>query len=94
VTVNQFTLIALPRIRCFEGSKLRPWIIPAGLGIHVMSHPLIHYLHTAKRSVWRGYRYNIWKNFFVALDGRYQLTAGNTDGVNLSSMTAGDYLGI
>jgi type II secretory pathway pseudopilin PulG len=37
VTVSQFTLTASPKIKFFEGSKVRPWIIPAGLAIHVMS---------------------------------------------------------
>lgn len=95
VTVNQFTLTASPKIKFFEGSKLRPWIIPAGLAIHVMSPPSqsITYIVPGVQ-FGAGVDYNIWKNFFVGVDGRYQLTAGSTDHVNLSGMTAGGYLGI
>ena len=39
VTVNQFTLTAAPKIKFLEGAKFRPWIIPAGLAIHVISPP-------------------------------------------------------
>ena len=95
VTVSQFTLTASPKIKFFEGSKLRPWIIPAGLGIHVMSPPSESITVLVPGVQFgAGVDYNIWKNFFVGIDGRYQLTAGRTDGVNLSGMTAGGYLGI
>ncbi|SFE58108.1 porin family protein [Nitrosomonas sp. Nm166] len=95
VTVSQFTLTASPKIKFFEGSKLRPWIIPAGLGIHVMSPPSESITVLAPGVQFgAGVDYNIWKNFFVGIDGRYHLTAGKTDGVNLSGMTAGGYLGI
>jgi outer membrane protein W len=40
-----------------------------------------------------GVDYNIYKDFFVGIDGRYQLV-DKTDGVNLSGMTAGGYVGI
>lgn len=95
VTVNQFTLTASPKIKFLEGSKLRPWIIPAGLAIHVMSPPSesITYIVPGVQ-FGAGVDYNVWKNFFVGVDGRYQLTAGKTDGVNLSGMTVGGYLGI
>ncbi|MBA3755969.1 MAG: porin family protein [Nitrosomonas sp.] len=95
VTVNQFTLTASPKIKFFEGSKLRPWIIPAGLAVHVMSPPSesITYI-VPEVQFGAGIDYNIWKNFFVGIDGRYQLTAGRTDGVNLSGMAAGGYIGI
>ncbi len=95
VTVSQFTVSASPKIKFFEGSKLRPWIIPAGLAIHVMSPPSesITYIVPGVQ-FGAGVDYNIWKNFFIGIDGRYQLTAGKSDGVNLSGMTAGGYLGI
>lgn len=95
VTVNQFTLTASPKIKFFEGSKIRPWIIPAGLGIHVLSPPSesITYIVPGVQ-FGAGVDYNFWKDFFVGIDGRYHLTAGKTDGVNLSGMTAGGYIGI
>ena len=94
VTVSQFTLTASPKIKFFEGSKIRPWIIPAGLAIHVMSptSEAITYLAPGIQ-FGAGVDYNIWKDFFIGIDGRYQLV-NKTDGVNLSGMTAGGYVGI
>lgn len=95
VTVSQFTVSASPKIKFFEGSKLRPWIIPAGFAVHVMSPPTesITYI-TPGVQFGAGIDYNFWKDFFIGIDGRYQLTAGKSDGVNLSGMTAGGYIGI
>ncbi len=94
VTVSQFTLTASPKIKFFEGSKIRPWIIPAGLAIHVMSptSEAITYLAPGIQ-FGAGVDYNVWKDFFIGIDGRYQLV-NKTDGVNLSGMTAGGYVGI
>ncbi|PTN12069.1 hypothetical protein [Nitrosomonas aestuarii] len=95
VTVNQFTLAASPKVKFFKGSKLRPWIIPAGLAVHVLSPPSesITYIVPGVQ-FGAGLDYHIWKNFYVGIDGRYQLTAGKIDGINLSGMTVGGYLGI
>ena len=41
-----------------------------------------------------GLDYNIWKDFYVGIDGRYQLTAGKSDGVKVDGMTAGGYIGV
>lgn len=95
VTVSQFTLTASPKIKFFEGSKLRPWIIPMGLALHVVSPTTesITYLVPGVQ-FGAGVDYNIWKNFYVGIDGRYQLTAGKSDGVKIDGMTAGGYVGI
>ena len=95
VTVSQFTLTAAPKIKFFEGSKLRPWIIPMGLALHVISptSESITYL-TPGVMFGAGIDYNIWKDFFVGIDGRYQLTAGKSDGVKVDGMTAGGYIGV
>ena len=95
VTVSQFTVSASPKIKFFEGSKIRPWIIPAGLAVHVMSPPSnsITYIVPGVQ-FGAGIDYNIWKDFFVGIEGRYNLVAGRSDGVNLSGMTAGGYVGI
>lgn len=95
VTVSQFTVSASPKIKFFEGSKIRPWIIPAGLAVHVMSPPSnsITYIVPGVQ-FGAGVDYNIWKDFFIGIEGRYQLTAGKSDGINLSGMTAGGYVGI
>lgn len=95
VTVSQFTVAASPKIKFFEGSKIRPWVIPAGFAVHVMSPPTnsITYIVPGVQ-FGAGVDYNIWKDFFIGIDGRYHLTAGKSDGVNLSGMTAGGYIGI
>lgn len=95
VTVSQFTLTAAPKIKFLEGSKVRPWIIPMGLAIHVVSPTTesITYL-TPGVMFGAGVDYNIWKDFFVGIDGRYQLTAGKSDGVRVDGMTVGGYMGI
>ncbi len=94
VTVSQFTLTAAPKIKFFEGSKVRPWIIPAGLAIHVMSPTSEAITYLAPGIMFgAGVDYNIYKDFFIGIDGRYQLV-NKTDGVNLSGMTAGGYVGI
>ena len=94
VTVSQFTLTAAPKIKFFEGSKVRPWIIPAGLAIHVMSPASEAITYLAPGIMFgAGIDYNIYKDFFIGIDGRYQLV-NKTDGLNLSGMTAGGYVGI
>jgi len=94
VTVSQFTLTAAPKIKFLEGSKVRPWIIPAGLAIHVMSPTSEAITYLAPGIMFgAGVDYNFYKDFFVGIDGRYQLV-DKTDGVNLSGMTAGGYVGI
>lgn len=95
VTVSQFTLSAAPKIKFFEGSKLRPWIIPGGLAIHVISptSESVTYL-TPGVMFGAGVDYNIWKNFYLGIDARYNLTTGKADGVRVDGMTAGAYAGI
>ena len=36
---SMFRITAAPKIKFFEGSKLRPWIIPAGFTLNVISPP-------------------------------------------------------
>ncbi|MEY2666362.1 MAG: hypothetical protein RLZZ384_533, partial [Pseudomonadota bacterium] len=38
-TVNALTLAASPKIKFFKGSNFRPWLIPAGMEITVISPP-------------------------------------------------------
>lgn len=94
VTVSQFTLTAAPKIKFLEGSKFRPWIIPAGLAIHVISPPS-ESITVLEPGVMFGVGadYNIWKTLYVGADARYHL-AGKIDGVDVSGFTVGGYLGI
>ncbi|MXS85057.1 porin family protein [Nitrosomonas sp. HPC101] len=94
VTVSQFTLTAAPKIKFMEGSKFRPWIIPAGLALHVISPPS-ESITVLEPGVMFGVGadYNIWKSMYVGADARYHL-AGKIDGVDVSGLTVGGYLGI
>ena len=96
VTVSQFTLTASPKIKFMKGSKFRPWIIPAGFALHVISPPsdgvtvLEPGMHFAA-----GADLNLWKDFYLGADIRYNLTIGDTlDGTNVNGFTTGAYLGI
>lgn len=95
VTVSQFTLSAAPKIKFFEGSKIRPWIIPGGLALHVISptSESVTYL-TPGIMFGAGVDYNIWKDFYIGMDARYNYTTSKADGVRVDGMTAGGYVGI
>jgi len=95
VTVNQLTLTAAPKIKFLKGSAFRPWVIPVGLGLHVISPPSesITVLNPGVM-FGAGADYRLWKDIFVGVDGRYHLTGGATDGVNTDGFTTGGYIGI
>lgn len=95
VTVSQFTLTAAPKIKFLEGSRFRPWIIPAGLALHVISPPSESITVLQPGVMFgAGADYNLWKSIYVGVDARYQLAGGKIDGVNVNGFTAGGYLGI
>jgi hypothetical protein len=95
VTVTQFTLTAAPKIKFMKGSKFRPWIIPVGLAIHVISPPSngVTVLNPGAMFA-AGAEYQIWKEIKVGMDARYHWTGYDADGVNTNGLTAGGYLGI
>jgi outer membrane murein-binding lipoprotein Lpp len=95
VTVTQFTLTAAPKIKFMKGNDFRPWIIPVGLGIHVISPPSngVTVLNPGAMFA-AGAEYRIWKEIKVGMDARYHWTGYDSDGVNTNGLTAGGYLGI
>lgn len=95
VTVSQFTLTAAPKIKFMQGSAFRPWIIPIGLGIHVISPPSngASYINPGMMFA-AGAEYALWKDISLGADVRYHLTGRSIDGVNTDGLTAGGYLGI
>ncbi|GAB6141994.1 hypothetical protein JCM14076_27230 [Methylosoma difficile] len=95
VTVTQFTLTAAPKIKFMKGSAFRPWIIPVGMGIHVISPPSngVTVLNPGAMFA-AGAEYAIWKEIKVGMDARYHWTGYDSDGVNTNGLTAGGYLGI
>ena len=94
-TVNQLTVSASPKIKFMKGSKFRPWLIPVGFDINIISPPsdAITVLNPGIQ-FGAGADYNIWKNLYAGADVRYHYTPDDTDGVRTDGMTAGGYLGI
>lgn len=93
----QLTLVTIdvaPKIKFMEGSAFRPWIIPIGLDIHVMSPPSnrTQYLDLGLQ-FGGGFEYALWKAFKVGVDARYHLTARLTN-TNNDYFQVGPYLGI
>ncbi|WP_045223756.1 hypothetical protein [Methyloterricola oryzae] len=103
--ITQFTLTASPKIK-FKGlGDFRPWIIPFGLGINVISPPSsgVTVLNPGLM-LGAGAEYKIWKDLYAGLDFRYQFTGGDLNfkskggavqlkGVDTDGLTTGAYLG-
>ncbi|MDP1772977.1 MAG: porin family protein [Methylobacter sp.] len=95
VTVSQFTLAAAPKVKFMKGSALRPWVIPVGLAVHVISPPSNGVTVFNPGAMFAlGADYKIWKEVYVGADARYHWTASDADGVKTDGYTAGGYLGI
>jgi hypothetical protein len=94
-TVSQFTLAASPKIKFMKGSAFRPWLIPVGFEINVISPPsdAITVLNPGMQFGF-GADYKVWKDLYIGADARYHKTLGTTDGVRTDGVTAGGYLGI
>lgn len=96
-TQSQLRLTAAPKIKFLKGSKIRPWIIPAGFTLNVMSPPsqlnTISHLMPAIH-FGGGVDYNVWKNIYVGADVRYNWALNKLDGTNVNGFTAGGTLGI
>ncbi len=94
VTVTQITLTAAPKIKFMHGSKLRPWIIPAGFGLHVISPPSDGVTVTAPGIFFgAGADYNIWSNIYAGVDARYHLISNTIADVDLDGFEVGGYVG-
>ncbi len=94
-TVNALTLAASPKIKFFKGSNFRPWLIPAGMEITVISPPsdAITVLNPGMM-FGAGADYKIWKDIYAGADVRYHHSFDTVDGVNSDGLTAGGYLGL
>ncbi len=105
--LTQFTLAASPKLKfnLLDGD-LRPWIIPFGLSINVISPPSsgVTVLNPGLM-LGTGLEYRIWENLWAGADFRYNFTGddlnykGQVNGVtvlnrtNTDGLTAGGYLG-
>ena len=94
VQITMLTVNVAPKIMFMEGSRFRPWIIPAGLDFHVISPPSNDstYLDIGVQFA-VGAQYRIWKAFHIGVDGRYHLATNQTDTTN-NFGTVGGYVGI
>lgn len=94
-TVNMATVSASPKIKFLKGSAFRPWLIPVGFELNVISPPSDAITVLTPGMVFGvGADYKIWKNLYVGADVRYHYAPGNVDGVNVNTLNAGGYLGI
>jgi opacity protein-like surface antigen len=73
--LTQFTLTASPKIKFKGMGDFKPWIIPAGLAIHVISPPSsgVTVLNPGLMLA-AGAEYKIWKDLYLGLDFRYHFT--------------------
>jgi len=94
-TVNMATVSAAPKIKFLKGSAFRPWLIPVGFELNVISPPSDAITVLTPGMVFGvGADYKIWKNLYVGADVRYHYAPGDIDGVRINALNAGGYLGI
>jgi hypothetical protein len=94
-TVNMATVSASPKIKFLKGSAFRPWLIPVGFELNIVSPPSNAITVLTPGMVFGvGADYKIWKNLYVGADVRYHYAPGNVDGINVNTLNAGGYLGI
>jgi len=96
-SVSQFTLTASPKIKFLKGSDFRPWIIPIGLGLHVISPTSngVTYLKPAMQFA-AGADYRVWNDIYLGADFRYNLGFESVPDseINVDGFTTGVYAGI
>jgi len=94
VQLTMVTIDVAPKIKFMEGSAFRPWIIPIGLDIHVISPPSnrTQYLDMGVQ-FGAGFEYAVWKAFKVGVDARYHVTSRMTN-TNNDYFQVGPYAGI
>ncbi len=103
--ITQLTITAAPKIKFKGMGDFRPWIIPFGLGLHVISPPSsgVTVLNPGLM-LGAGAEYKIWKDLYAGLDFRYHFTGDDLDikskggavtlkGVDTDGLTTGAYLG-
>jgi hypothetical protein len=94
VELTMLTVSISPKLMFMEGSRFRPWIIPAGLDFHVISPPSndTTVLDIGVQFA-AGAQYRVWKALHLGLDGRFHLASGETGTTN-NFGTFGAYAGI
>jgi len=92
--VNQLRINASPKIKFMHGNKFRPWLIPVGLDINIISPPssAITVLNTGMQ-FGTGAEYELLKGIVIGADGRYHKAFDSIDGVNTDGFTLGGSVG-
>jgi hypothetical protein len=94
-TVNMLRLSASPKIKFFKDSAFRPWLLPVGFELSIVSPPSDAITVLAPGMQFgAGADYRIWKDIFIGADARYHYAPGDVDGVAINGVTAGGYVGI
>ncbi len=94
VTVNMLRVSAAPKLRFMEGSKFRPWLIPLGLDLNIISPPsdAVTVLNSGMQ-FGAGADYEILPGIYAGVDGRYHWTPDDVDGVDTDGFTLGGSVG-
>ncbi len=93
---SMLRISASPKIKFLHGSSLRPWVIPVGFTLNVISPPSQANAITELKPAMNfggGVDYNIWKSLTIGADVRYYLATSTLDGTNVNGFTAGGTLG-
>jgi opacity protein-like surface antigen len=85
---------ASPKIKFMHGSKLRPWLIPAGLDINILGVPsnAVSVLNAGLQSG-AGVEYDLFRGIVVGTDVRYHYSTSKLDGTPTDGFTTGGYVG-
>ena len=93
-TDARLRISAAPKIKFMHGSKLRPWLIPAGLDINILGVPsnAVSVLNAGLQSG-AGVEYDIFRGIVVGTDVRYHYSTSKLDGTPTDGFTTGGYVG-
>jgi len=94
VTVNMLRISASPKVKFMHGSKFRPWLIPVGLDMNIISPPsdAVTVLNTGMQ-FGTGFDYELFRGIVIGADGRYHHTFDDVDGVDTDGFTLGGSVG-
>jgi len=87
---------ASPKIKFMKGEKIRPWVIPVGFTLNIISPPSQANTITELKPAMNfgtGVDYNVWKSLYIGADVRYFLATSSLDGTNVNGLTAGGSVG-
>jgi len=98
VTINEISISAAPKLK-LSGLQdtlfgIKPWIIPVGAEINIISPPSGSVSVTSIGTVHAvGIEYNVLGNLYVGGEGRYHWSPDDVDGVDTDGFTVGGTVG-